>query len=309
MVADNAQEQEQSQEIAEQGDPFEAIAASLGENGDAPDVGVAEPPPEADQSDEGSEPEPEPDLDDELFSLHLQVNADGDVVDLPENVRMVPREAYDRLKKARDDRASELEKWRPVIDEARQFGEDGQEAIRAVRDRLLQQERAMQHQDPYSMDSTPMDQSQMPNPYAPPPRKNPELEEMRSTLTRLEQMVAQQAIDVKRDEYSRAMTSALQRHGLQGDPLAKDQIKLALARGDTRPVDDILREYLQKRNLTVQGAVSAKAEAAALTPDVGGGVSAPGTPLSPKGLEDLSLQEQSDLMKRAVQRFVTSDEL
>lgn len=198
---------------------------------------------------------------------------------------VVPWEAYDRVKKGRDNVQQQLDDWQPVIDLAKQFGATGSEALRN-----LQFQQARQGQ-PMGNDYSEFDgRGQAPNaPMTLPQSGDPTV---RDLVREIREEREQRQLQAGVEQIKRTTVAALQKLGLHSDRMAFEFLQGRMARGDQRPPEDILRDYIGLRSQSMAGAQALKQEAARLTPDARGGHVAPGTAKAPPNLAGLTPDQQ-----------------
>jgi hypothetical protein len=185
----------------------------------------------------------------------------------------VVREAYERVKAARDAAQAELEQWKPLLDQARQYGRNGQEVVDSFQRALMVQNA---QSSPYGVDSY----NQNPNPPLPLPTRQAEGTKLdpedRAMLKQVLERQEKADLQIEQQRLQQEIATGLQRYQLERDPLALDYVRMAMASFPNATMDQILKSYLSKRHASLQQTTALKREAGSLTPDVRGGRTAAG---------------------------------
>jgi len=213
---------------------------------------------------------------DRMYSLEEVREVQPDAPATGPQSGFVVREAYERAKQARDAAQAELESWKPLLDQAKQYGRNGQEVVDSFQRALAAQNA---QQGPYGVDGY----NQNPNPPIPPVRPAEGAKLDPETDARLKAILERQErtdLQMEQQRLQQEMAAVLQRFQLQGDPLALDYIRMARAIHPTATMEQIAKSYITRRQQSLGQTRALKREAGSLTPDVRGGRTTAGAPQS-----------------------------
>jgi hypothetical protein len=245
------------------------------------------------QSPQAAEPVPPDIIDEALGRIYTEEEVQGQQPETPAahpQSAFVRREGFERVKGELAAAKEEAGKWSGMIDRLKAAGfTDGDSVMQWLAQNANAQQQAQSgYGMEYGQTPTPSLPPQMPQ-GAPVARLAPE---DRALMERFAKNAEQQEVAAEQQRLSTEIQVALQRNGLDQDPLAKDFVRMAIASGVKGTLDQIAKAYITKRTAAMQGVAALKAQAGSLTPDVRGG--RPGTS-APKSIGRMTEEQRREI--------------